>query len=422
MSKNKAKKATDLWKVHPQTDAIHLGFDPALSVYSAKVPVYLTSTFVFPSAEAGERFFKLALGKVEPEEGEEQGLIYSRLNNPNGQILEERLASVEDAEAAAVMSSGMGAIATTILALLKPGDTVVYTNPVYGGTEHLFQHFLSKYNITCLPVDTGDIGKTESLCAQHKDSLAMIYIETPANPTNRMTDIEEMTKIARKFDGNDRRVRVAVDNTFMGPIHQSPLRWGADLVLYSATKLIGGHSDLIAGFAVGSKADVFEIKNWRMTIGTNSDAFSCWLMLRSMETLEIRLRAKADSARELAHFLAHHPKVSKVYYPSLLTPGDPQYDIYQKQCLSSGSMIAFEVEGGKEAAFRVLNAVHYCRLAVSLGGTESLIQHPRSMTHSETDKETADSAGITDGLVRLSVGVENVEDLKHDLETALAKV
>lgn len=410
------------WNRKPETLALSTGFRPDLSVYSAKVPVYLTSTFVFPSAEAGEQYFRWAYGLDEMGPKDTQGLIYSRVNNPNGQIFEERMAMEEGAEAAATFASGMGAISTAVLALLEPGQTVIYTNPVYGGTDFFFQHIAPKYGIRCVPVDTGDLKALDQALKEHQDTLAMLYIETPANPTNRLTDISEAAALAKRHQIGARRVIVVVDNTFLGPIFQAPLTCGADLVLYSATKFIGGHSDLIAGLAVGSAADIGVIKGYRTILGNIADPFTCWLMTRSLETLKIRMTHQAESAKKVAEFLARHSKVTRVYYPGLLRRGDPQYRVFRKQCLSGGSLIAFDIKGGKKEAFKVLNNVTVCRLAVSLGGTETLIEHPKSMTHCEMDAGAQARAGITDSLIRLSVGVESPEDIKTDLDQALARI
>jgi methionine-gamma-lyase len=407
----------------PSTKVISAGYDPAFSEMSAKMPIFTTSTFIFKTAEDGERFFEIFAHPEKMKNGEQLGLIYSRFNNPNMEIVEDKMVVLEPgAEAAAVLPSGMSAISTTILALLNPGDTVIYSAPVYGGTEHLFDSVLTKFNIKAVPVYNLAIEEYEKAVAKYKDSVAMIFVETPTNPTIRHTDIEAIVKLARKYENGKKRIFVAVDNTFMGPIFQTFFNLGIDLSIYSATKFIGGHSDLIGGFVLGKKPDIQAVKAFRAVIGATTDPFCCWLMARSLETIEIRMKKCAESAQKIAEFLDNHPKVEKVVYSGLLKEGDPQYDIYKKQCTGPGALISFYIKGGKKEAFSVLNNVHICRLAVSLGGTETLIQHPRRMTHAEVPEELCRATGLTDSLIRISVGVEDADDLINDLKYALDKM
>lgn len=393
------------------------GYNPWWSEGSVKPPLFLTSTFMFKNAEEGEDFFKIALGKKESKKA--PGLIYSRLNNPELEILEARLAVWEGAERAAAFASGMAAISTSVLALCRPGDAIAYTMPIYGGTGHFFEHILPCFNIRAIPIDA-TANPVEALAKLREPRLKMVFIETPSNPTLTMTDIEAVCEVARKQEKRlGHKIVVAVDNTMMGPVFQKPIQNGADLSIYSATKFIGGHSDLIAGAAMGSKEAMLPILTYRSFLGTMSASFTCWLMMRSLETLKIRMEAQAQNALEIAKFLENHPQVQKVYYPGLIDKKNPQHAIRAKQTTGDGSLISFEVKGGKAKAFQVLNTVKLCHLAVSLGGTETLIEHPKTMTHSELDAEMQEASGITDGLIRLSVGLENPKDLIADLEKAL---
>jgi methionine-gamma-lyase len=398
------------------------GYDPFLSEGSAKPPIFMTSTFVFRSAEEGEQYFKWAYGLEAREHDQTMGLIYSRLNNPGLQILEERLAVWDDAEMALSFASGMAAISTSILAHTQPGDVVLYSMPVYGGTEFLFEKILPKFGISTrsFPADM-ELAELEALTREIGDRLSVIYLESPANPTNRLIDIAGIAEIARKQPYGDRHVLTFVDNTFLGPVFQKPLALGADVVLYSATKYLGGHSDVIAGAVTGSRAALEPIGVYRTIMGSMPDPFTCWLLLRSLETLKIRMEAQMANAQRIAEFLRDHALVSRVFYPTLLEPGSRQYAIYQAQCTGSGAVVSFEIRGGKAEAFRFLNSVKLSKLAVSLGGTESLVEHPATMTHSDIPVDVQQRFGISENLIRLSVGVENVADLMNDLAQALEK-
>ncbi len=425
MAENKGK---EWWKnphpeCKPETNVITAGYAPEFSEMSAKQPIFTTSTFMFKTAEDGERFFRLATHPEEREKDEQLGLIYSRLNNPNMEIVEDKMVVMHPgAEAAAVLPSGLSAISTMILSMLKPGDTVVYSAPVYGGTEHMFHNVMNRYNINTVPVhDLTEEGYRKAV-EENKDSIAMLFVETPTNPTIMHTDIEAIVKLAKEYSTGNKRVLTAVDNTFLGPIFQNFCDKGIDFCIYSATKFIGGHSDLIGGFVLGNKSDISQVKSFRSVIGATTDPFCCWLMSRSLETITIRMKQTAENASKIAEFLDNHPQVEKVRYPGLLKEGDPQYDIYKKQCSGPGALISFYVKGGKEEAFKVLNNVHVCRLAVSLGGTETLIQHPRRMTHSEMTDELCAATDITDSMIRISVGIEDVNDLIADLDHALKTI
>jgi methionine-gamma-lyase len=406
--------------LRPESRMMSHGYDPFLSEGAIKPPIFMTSTFVFKTAEEGEQYFKWAYGLEEKRRNQEMGLIYSRINNPSLQILEERLAIWDQAEAALSFASGMAAIATSVLAHLKAGDALLYSMPVYGGTEFLFEQILPTFGIETRPFPADlPLDALEALGRECGERLAGIYLESPANPTNLMIDLAGVAEVARRLSRPPQRVLTLVDNTFMGPVFQHPLALGIDLVLYSATKYIGGHSDVIAGAVTGAREVIGPVAVYRTIMGTVPDPFSCWLLLRSLETLKLRMEATAANAERIARALAAHPAVTRVLYPSLLAPGSAQYAIYQKQCTGPGATIAFEVAGGKEAAFRFLNGVKLCKLAVSLGGTESLVEHPASMTHADIPPDVQARFGITPAMIRLSVGVENVEDLLADLSQAL---
>ncbi len=406
----------------PESLMMSYGYRPSLSEGALKCPIFQTSTFVFASAEEGKAFFEVAYGHREQKSGESLGLIYSRLNNPDLEILEDRLTLWDNAEGAAVFESGMAAIATTVFTFLRPGDRLLFTEPVYGGTQYLFRNILPQWGIETVGVHATR-GREALARAAHEASadgkLAMIYLETPANPTNRLVDIAHAVELARTTSRGDRRVLVAVDNTFLGPIFQHPLKLGADLVLYSLTKYVGGHSDLIAGACLGSAELIQQVKGSRTFFGSMAGPWTGWLLLRSLETLKLRMEAQARNAAVMADWLRDHPRVTRVYYPGHLQPGDPDHEIYRHQCLGAGGMISFDVEGGEAEAFRLLNHLRLIRLAVSLGGTESLAEHPATMTHSDIPPDEQLAMGILPSLVRLSVGVENVDDLKADLAQAL---
>ncbi|MBL0337539.1 MAG: cystathionine gamma-synthase family protein [Chitinophagaceae bacterium] len=409
----------------PETLMMGYGYKPSLSEGAVKCPIFQTSTFVFKTAEEGKAFFEMAHG-MPGHEGEEMGLIYSRINNPDMEILEERLKLWDGGEAAAAFSSGMSAIATTMVSFLKPGDVLLFSNPIYGGT-HKFIHFmLHNWGVTSIGFNASDTkADIIKLIKDNNaaDKLSMIYIETPANPTNDLIDIEMCSEIAAAFSTPAKKVLVTVDNTYMGPLWQHPLKHGADVVLYSATKYIGGHSDLIAGAAVGSRELIKNIKRSRTVFGTIIDPHTSWLLMRSLETLKIRMETAASNAEKIADYLSHHEKVEKVYYLGYTKTNNPgQEAILKKQYLSNGAMLSFDLKGGEKEAFTFLNNLNHIKLAVSLGGTESLAEHPYSMTHADVPAEEKIKLGLTNKMVRLSVGIENWEDLIYDIEQALSVV
>jgi methionine-gamma-lyase len=412
--------------LHPETLMMSYGYDPKLSEGSVKCPVFQTSTFVFERAAAGKAFFELAYGLRDQRPAEEPGLIYSRLNNPDLEILEDRLGLWDGAESSLVFSSGMAAISTTLWTFLRPGDVIVHSEPLYGGTEFLIQNILPQFGIKPEGFGAGGQGRriAEAIkAARGVGEIGAILIETPANPTNGLVDIAHCAELARRLPTKQgRRPPLIVDNTFLGPLWQQPLGQGADLVVYSLTKYVGGHSDVIAGACLGAEERLAPVRGMRTILGTMSDPHTGWLLMRSLETLKLRMTSAMKTARYVAEFLQDHPKIAKVHYLGFLGGDDADYELYRRQCKAPGSTFAFEVHGGEPEAFRLLDALKLIRLAVSLGGTESLAEHPATMTHSDIPEDRQAELGITPAMVRLSVGVEHPEDLIADLAQALDAV
>jgi len=413
--------------MRPESLMMSYGYKPSLSEGAIKCPIFQTSTFVFTTAMEGKRFFELAYGLREKEKGEELGLIYSRLNNPDLEILENRLCLWDGAEDCAVFESGMSAISTAMLEFMAPGDLLLYSRPVYGGTDHFINHFLKKLNIEAIGFHATDTKEEiiERIQATGKaDRLTMIHIETPANPTNALIDIQMCAEIKHLFTTEQKQVVLSVDNTYMGPIWQHPLKHGADLVLYSATKYIGGHSDVIAGACLGSKELMGRVKGLRTFLGNMAGPWTGWLLMRSLETLKVRMEQQATSAKFVAEYLQKHPKVEKVYYLGFINEvgTEREKEIFRRQYTSSGAMIAFDVKGGEKEAFQFLDSLKLIKLAVSLGGTESLAEHPQTMTHADVPMEDKKGMFISEKLVRLSVGVEHYTDLIADIEQALSVI
>lgn len=425
VSDKRGKRSIGGHDLSPESLMMSYGYRPEWSEGAVKPPIFQTSTFAFATAEDGKAFFEVAYGLRERRNDETLGLIYSRLNNPSLEILEDRLTLWDQSEAAAAFESGMASIATTAFTFLRPGQVLAFSEPIYGGTEYLFHNILPEFGIETVPFAAweGRAGLEAALAeGDRADRLGMIYIETPANPTNRLVDIQACADVARACSSDERRALVAVDNTFLGPLWQHPLKHGADLVLYSLTKFVGGHSDLIAGAVLGDEELVTRVKATRTFFGSMAGPWTGWLLLRSMETLKLRMTQQVETAEVIADFLAGHPKVTQVYYLGHLTPDDADFEIFERQCTSPGSMISFDVEGGEAAAFRLLNHLQLVKLAVSLGGTESLAEHPASMTHSDIPPDAQLRMGITPSMVRLSVGVEHADDLIADLTQALGTV
>lgn len=406
----------------PETQMMSYGYDPKLSEMSIKPPVFLTSTFAFESAEAGAAFFRVILGQAEEGDPEGGGLIYTRFNNPNMEVLEDRLALFDRAEEATVFSSGMAAISTTLMALAHAGSVIMQSTPLYGGTESLLRKFLPNYGIKSVDFHAGldeDGIRAAAEQAMALGEVSVIYTETPTNPTNDLVDLTACNRVADMIvEKQGKRPRIVVDNTFLGPVGSNPLEQGADILVYSLTKYVGGHSDLIAGAALGKSDAMALIRSLRGYLGTNLDAHTCWMLLRSLETVKIRMDAAAAGARKVAEYLRDHPKVERVRYLGFLEEGSRDARVFSEQCSSAGSTFAFDLKD-EAAAFRMLNALQVMKLAVSLGGTETLICHPGSTTHRGVDPELRKSQGFSEGLVRISVGIENPDDLIADLKQAL---
>ena len=386
------------------TTAIHAG--TLKNLYGTlAMPIYQTSTFIFDSAEQGGRRFAL----------EEAGYIYTRLGNPTTTVLENKIAALEEGEAGIATSSGMGAISSTLWTVLKAGDHVVTDKTLYGCTFALMNHGLTKFGIEVTFVDTSNLDEVKNAM---KENTRVVYLETPANPNLKIVDLEGVCKVAH----TNPNTLVIVDNTFATPYMQKPLKLGVDIVVHSATKYLNGHGDVIAGLVVTKQelADQIRFVGLKDMTGAVLGPQEAYYIIRGLKTFEIRMERHCKNARTIVDFLNKHPKVEKVYYPGLET--HPGYEIAKKQMKDFGAMISFELKGGFEAGKTLLNNLKLCSLAVSLGDTETLIQHPASMTHSPYTKEEREVAGITDGLVRLSVGLENVEDIIADLEYGLEKI
>jgi len=409
-------------KMNPESLMMSHGYKPELSEGSIKPPIFQTSTFVFQSAEEGKAFFEQAYGLKAKEENEELGLIYSRINNPDLEILENRLTLWDQAEAAAVFESGMGAITTAMLCFLQPGDLLLHSNPIYGGSDHFVKHVLPKYGINVLGFDSHDSqeeihDKIQATGLAHK--LKMVYVETPANPTNDLIDLEMCRVVADRYKTEDFRPILAVDNTYMGPLWQHPIKHGADLVLYSATKYIGGHSDLIAGACLGSNKHISKIKEMRTFLGNMAGPWTGWLLMRSLETLKLRMEQQARNAELVYEAIKDHAKVESIQYLGAIKPGTRAHQIFTKQYSSAGAMLTIFLKGGEKESFEFLNQLKLIKLAVSLGSTESLAQHPATMTHAGVSPEDREKYGVSDNLVRISIGVENAKDLIWDIQQAL---
>jgi methionine-gamma-lyase len=410
----------------PETLMLGYGYDPALSEGAVKPPVFLTSTFVFGSAEEGRDFFDYVSGRKKPPAGSAAGLVYSRFNHPNSEIVEDRLAVYEGAEAGVLFSSGMSAITTTILAFARPGDVILHSQPLYGGTETLLSRTMAGLGIGAVGFVDGVSEPAIRAAAQEargKGRVSLVLIETPANPTNTLVDIRLLRQIADEIGtAQGFRPIVVCDNTLLGPVFQHPLAHGADVSVYSLTKYVGGHSDLIAGASLGAKATIGPIKALRGSVGTQLDPFSCWMLGRSLETLAIRMERSNANAMLVAEFLHDHPKVAKVHHLAFLEHGSEAQAVYARQCTGAGSTFSFDIKGGEKQAFAFLNALQIFKLAVSLGGTESLASHPAAMTHSGVPVEVRDRIGVLDTTIRLSVGIEHPDDLIADLVQALAAI
>lgn len=409
-------------KLKPSTLMLGYGFDPALSEGSLKPPVFLTSTFVFDSAADGKRFFEGVTGK---RPGGAEGLIYSRFNGPNQEILEDRLAIWEGADDALAFSSGMSAIATLLLTFVQPGDVVVHSGPLYAATETLIAKILGRLGVSYLDFPSGaSREEIDAVIAKAKEKgrVALIYLESPANPTNQLVDVEAVSAARNAAFPEAERPPIAIDNTFLGPLWAHPIKQGADISVYSLTKYAGGHSDLVAGGLVGRQGLIDQVRMMRNTIGTICDPNTAWMLLRSLETLELRMERAGQNAEKVCAFLRDHPKVESVGYLGFLEEGSRQADIYKRHCTGAGSTFSLYLKGGEAEAFAFLDALKIAHLAVSLGGTETLASAPAAMTHLSVPDERKQALGITDNLVRISIGVEDPDDLIADFDNALRLV
>lgn len=388
------------------TKAIHAGNVKDRQYGALTTPIYQSSTFVFDSCEQGGRRFS----------GEEGGYIYTRLANPTVSVLENKIAALEGGEAALATASGMGAISSCLWTIASAGKHIIADGTLYGCTFALLNHGITRYGVDVSFIDTSDL---DALKSHLRPNTVAVYLETPANPNLKITDIAAVAQIAHAFNPE---IKVVCDNTFASPALQNPLSLGADVVVHSATKYLNGHGDVVAGFVVG-KADfiqqvrLFGVKD--MT-GAVMDPFAAFLLLRGLKTLELRMARHSENAGKIARFLAEHPAVEKVNYPGL--PTHRGHEIAARQMRDFGGMLSFEVRGGKEAGMKLVNALHLITIAVSLGDAESLIEHPASMTHSTYSPEELAASGIAPGLIRLSAGLENVEDLISDLRQALDQI
>jgi cystathionine beta-lyase/cystathionine gamma-synthase len=405
--------------VRPPTAVLTRGFDPALSVGSARPAVFRSSTYVFSSPENAERAFSITLGRSQPGDGERVDLIYSRLSHPNANILEDQIVPLEPgAQAAAVFNSGMAAISTLFLTLCQPGTSLVFTTPLYGGTHHLIHRILESFGIHGVAVPAGDTdGLIKAIRQQEK--LRLVFIETPANPTLRMSDIAAASETAH---GQEDGPLVAVDNTLMGPAFQHPLNLDADLVLYSATKYLSGFSDMLAGVIMGKDPEIIQqLRGTRAILGNILQPDECWLLDSRLPTVTFRMNRQSKNAQHIVEALAGHPKIQKIYYP-LMFDEPEQIRIRDRQCRYPGGMFSLDIAGGKAGAFDFLRRLTIARNAVSLGGVESLACHPATTTHSEMSEECLAASGIGEGLVRISVGVEDWRDLLYDFRQALDSI
>ncbi|MGB9702514.1 MAG: trans-sulfuration enzyme family protein [Candidatus Kapaibacteriota bacterium] len=366
-------------------------------------PIYQTSTFKFQNAEQGARLFK----------GEEKGFIYTRLGNPTIEAMEEALAVLEGGAKALGCASGMAAVHTLVAGVLQAGDHIISSESVYGATQTLFANVLPRFGITTTFVDTSDL---EAINAALRPNTKMLYIETPANPTIVISDLDRIGKLAKSHN-----LIFAVDNTFMSPVLQRPFDFGADYVIHSMTKYLNGHADVVAGvIIVNEEKNYAPLRKMLNHFGGTIDPFNAFLVHRGLKTLKLRVMKAQENAQKIAEYLDQHPKIKEVMYPGLKS--HPQYDIAQKQQKGPGAMISFQLKGGFDAGVKLMNNIEIFQLAVSLGGVESLIQHPASMTHAGMTKDARLSAKITDGLVRLSIGIEDIDDLLKALDKVLSSI
>jgi cystathionine gamma-synthase/methionine-gamma-lyase len=410
---------------HPETLAVRAGYDPASAANAAKPPIYMTSTFSYASADQARDIHEAYFEGTGPEVGG-AAHIYARLGHPNLDMVEARLAALDGAQSAAVFNSGMATHSAIALAYLRPGDSVVFGRPLYGGTNGLYTGLMPGLGIGHADFTNGcDRADVEAAVAAALDQgpLKLILIETPANPTAAIVDIAMVVAIADVVgERTGTRPIVVVDNTLLGPLMQRPIALGADLCMTSLTKYCGGHSDLLAGGVSGTEAMIAPLRLLRTTLGSHLDPYTSWLLLRSMETVHLRVERAMDNARIIAEFLRDHPKVAGITYLGFLAADTPERAVYDRQCRAAGSTFAFAVAGDQAAAFRFLDRLRLLRFAVSLGGSETLITHPATTTHYAISPQERAAGGITEATLRLSVGIEHVDDLLADLAHALEAV
>ena len=415
--------------LHPDTLAVGHGYDPAEAWGAAKPPIVLTSTYVYPSAQAAKDFHRAFFdGATVAEHGGPipDGFIYSRLGHPNLSMVEARVAALDRAEATAGFNSGMAAISTLALAILRPGDAVVYSRPIYSGSDNLLNTVTPNFGVHVEGVidgcDEGAI-RAAAEAAMARGPLALFMVESPANPTAAIVDISLVRRIADEIGVRQgRRPLISVDNTFLGPLLQTPLEHGADFTVTALTKYCGGHSDLLAGSVSGSAELIARLKALRMILGSFMEPFTAWLMLRSFESLAVRTERACANALAVATFLQGHPRVASVTYLGFLPAGSAARAVYDRQCSRAGSTFSFALHGGEAEAFRFLDRLKILKLAVSLGGSETLICHPATTTHYNVPRERREASGITDGTMRLSVGLEHPADLIAEMADALVAV
>jgi cystathionine gamma-synthase/methionine-gamma-lyase len=407
---------------HPETLAVRAGYDPATGANAAKPPIYMTSTFAYASARQAKDIHQAYFDGTGPEVGN-AAHIYSRLGHPNLDMVETRLAALDGSEAAAVFNSGMATHSAIALAHLRPGDSMVFSRPIYGGTNGLYAQLMPAFGVGHAEfVDGCDRADVEAAvdAASRQGPVKLILAESPANPTAAIVDIAMVVGVADALGAKTgMRPLVVVDNTLLGPFMQRPIALGADLCMTSLTKYCGGHSDLLAGGVSGREALIQPLRLLRTTLGSHLDPYTCWLMLRSMETVHLRVERAMDNARTVATFLREHSKVTSVTYLGFLAEGTPERAVYDRQCSAAGSTFSFDLAGGEAEAFRFLDRLELLRFAVSLGGSETLITHPATTTHYAVAPEERVTGGITDATLRLSVGIEHVDDLIADLAQAL---
>lgn len=388
------------------TKAIHGGKMKDTQYGALTMPIYQTSTFEFDCCEQGGRRFA----------GEEKGYIYTRLGNPSISAVENKVALLEGGEACAAASSGMGAVSACLWSIAGAGKHILADETLYGCTFALLNHGMTRYGVEVTFVDTSDL---EQVKANLKENTVCVYLETPANPNLKISDIQAVAELAHAYNP---AIQIVCDNTFASPYLQRPLELGADVVIHSATKYLNGHGDVIAGFVVGTEAFINEVKMFGLKdmTGATLGPFEAFLIMRGLKTMEIRMERHCENAKKVAEYLVKQEKVERVYYPGLET--HPGYEIAKKQMQDFGAMISFEVKGGKEGGMKFVNSLSMIPIAVSLGDAETLVQHPASMTHSVYTEEELKAAGISAGLIRLSVGLENAEDIIADLELGFSKI